>query len=42
MPAIGVLLSMIFLGEYPSWFHFVGIAMILAGVATASSVFRSR
>jgi drug/metabolite transporter (DMT)-like permease len=42
MPAIGVLLSMIFLDEYPGWFHFVGIAMILAGVATASSVFRSR
>jgi len=33
MPAIGVLLSAIFLEEYPHWFHFVGIAMILAGVA---------
>jgi drug/metabolite transporter (DMT)-like permease len=42
MPAIGVLLSTIFLGEYPRWFHFAGIAMILAGVATASSASRSR
>lgn len=42
MPAIGILLSAIFLQEYPRWFHFVGIAMILAGVATASSVSRSR
>ena len=42
MPAIGVVLSAIFLREYPSWFHFAGIAMILAGVATASSAFRSR
>lgn len=42
MPAIGVLLSAIFLGEYPRWFHFAGIAMILAGVATASSASRSR
>ena len=38
MPAIGVVLSMIFLDEYPRWFHFAGIAMILAGVATASSI----
>ncbi len=42
MPAIGIVLSAIFLHEYPSWYHFVGIAMILAGVATASSVSRSR
>lgn len=42
MPAIGILLSAIFLQEYPGWYHFVGIAMILAGVATASSVSRSR
>lgn len=42
MPAIGIALSAIFLREYPGWYHFVGIAMILAGVATASSVSRSR
>jgi len=36
MPAIAVLLSMIFLGEYPSWYHGAGIALILAGVALSS------
>ena len=36
MPAFGVLLSMLFLGEYPHWFHFAGMALILAGVFTAS------
>jgi drug/metabolite transporter (DMT)-like permease len=40
MPAIGVLLSVIFLDEYPRWFHFVGIGLILAGV-TLSSVRRT-
>jgi drug/metabolite transporter (DMT)-like permease len=35
MPAIGVGLSVIFLAEYPRWFHFAGIALILAGVALA-------
>jgi drug/metabolite transporter (DMT)-like permease len=40
MPAIGVLLSVIFLNEYPRWFHFAGIALILAGV-TLSSVRRT-
>jgi drug/metabolite transporter (DMT)-like permease len=33
VPGIGVLLSIIFLGEYPKWFHFAGIALILGGVA---------
>ena len=37
MPGIAVLLSMIFLGEYPSWYHGAGIALILAGVALSSS-----
>jgi len=37
MPAIGVGLSVIFLGEYPRWFHFAGIALILAGVALSST-----
>jgi len=38
MPAIAVVLSAIFLAEYPLWFHFAGIALILAGVALSSSV----
>jgi drug/metabolite transporter (DMT)-like permease len=46
MPAFGVLLSMLFLGEYPRWYHFAGIALILAGVTTsglrASSASSSR
>ena len=42
MPAFGVLLSTIFLGEYPHWFHFAGMALILAGVFTASSAASSR
>jgi drug/metabolite transporter (DMT)-like permease len=36
MPGIAVLLSMLFLGEYPSWFHGAGIALILAGVGLSS------
>src|SRR6266850_4141849 len=36
MPAFGVLLSVIFLHEYPAWFHFVGIALILAGVSLSA------
>ena len=36
MPAMGVVLSAMFLREYPAWFHFYGIAMILAGVALSS------
>ena len=37
MPAFGVVLSAMFLGEYPLWYHFAGIALILAGVALAAS-----
>jgi drug/metabolite transporter (DMT)-like permease len=37
MPGITVLLSMLFLGEYPRWYHGAGIALILAGVALSSS-----
>jgi len=37
MPAFGVVLSAIFLQEYPHWFHFAGIGLILAGVALAAS-----
>ena len=40
MPAFGVLLSAVFLSEYPQWFHFVGMALILGGVAL--SAFKSR
>jgi drug/metabolite transporter (DMT)-like permease len=36
MPGIAVVLSMIFLGEYPAWYHGAGIALILAGVALSS------
>jgi drug/metabolite transporter (DMT)-like permease len=36
MPALGVILSSIFLSEYPLWYHFAGIALILAGVALSS------
>lgn len=36
MPAMGVLLSALFLREYPEWFHFSGIALILLGVALSS------
>jgi drug/metabolite transporter (DMT)-like permease len=36
MPAMGVALAVIFLGEYPRWFHFAGVALILAGVALSS------
>jgi len=37
MPAFGVVLSAIFLGEYPRWHHGAGIALILAGVALSSA-----
>jgi drug/metabolite transporter (DMT)-like permease len=36
MPAIAVGLAALFLKEYPVWYHFAGIALILAGVALAS------
>jgi len=36
MPAIAVGLAALFLGEYPVWYHFAGIALILVGVALAS------
>jgi drug/metabolite transporter (DMT)-like permease len=36
MPGIAVLLSMLFLGEYPSWYHGAGIALILTGVTLSS------
>ena len=36
MPAMGVGLAAIFLGEYPRWYHFAGIALILTGVGLSS------
>ena len=36
MPALGVVLSAAFLGEYPSAYHFAGIALILTGVALST------
>lgn len=36
MPAIGVGLAALFLGEYPDWHHFTGIALILTGVALST------
>ena len=36
MPAMGVALAALFLREYPRWFHFGGIALILTGVALSS------
>jgi drug/metabolite transporter (DMT)-like permease len=36
MPAIAVGLAALFLGERPLWYHFAGVALILAGVALAS------
>jgi drug/metabolite transporter (DMT)-like permease len=32
MPVFGVVLSAVFLAEYPRWFHVGGIALVLAGV----------
>jgi drug/metabolite transporter (DMT)-like permease len=40
MPAIAVGLAALFLGERPYWFHFAGVALILAGVALASARMR--
>ncbi|HEV7476532.1 MAG TPA: DMT family transporter [Burkholderiales bacterium] len=36
MPAMGVVLAAIFLAEYPRWYHFAGIALVLAGVGLSS------
>jgi drug/metabolite transporter (DMT)-like permease len=36
MPAIAVGLAALFLAEYPSWYHFVGIALILTGVTLSA------
>jgi len=36
MPAIAVALAAVFLGEYPRWYHFAGIALILTGVTIST------
>jgi drug/metabolite transporter (DMT)-like permease len=36
MPAMGIALSALLLGEYPEWFHFAGIALILLGVGLST------
>lgn len=36
MPAMGVVLAALILGEYPRWFHFAGIALVLSGVGLSS------
>jgi drug/metabolite transporter (DMT)-like permease len=36
MPAMGVALAALFLGEYPQIYHFVGIGLILGGVGLSS------
>jgi drug/metabolite transporter (DMT)-like permease len=33
---MGVVLAAIFLAEYPRWYHFAGIALILTGVGLSS------
>ena len=37
LPAFGVLFAALFLGENPAWYHFTGMALILAGVGLSSS-----
>jgi len=32
MPVFGTLLSVVFLGEIPFWYHYLGIALIFAGI----------
>ncbi|HKU72058.1 MAG TPA: DMT family transporter [Burkholderiales bacterium] len=36
IPAFGIPLSALLLHEYPVWYHFVGIALILSGVALST------
>ena len=36
MPVLGIVLSSILLREYPHWYHFAGIALILGGVALST------
>ncbi len=36
MPGIAAVLAMLFLDEYPRWYHFAGIALVLAGVGLST------
>jgi drug/metabolite transporter (DMT)-like permease len=36
VPVFGTVLSIIFLGEHPQLFHFIGFALVLSGVFVAS------
>ena len=36
LPVFGVIFAALFLGEYPAWYHFVGIALIFGGIALSS------
>ena len=36
LPAFGVLFAALFLGEYPLWYHFLGVALIFAGIGLSS------
>jgi len=36
LPVFGVIFAALFLGEYPAWYHFAGIALIFAGIALSS------
>ncbi len=36
LPAFGVLFAALFLGEYPVWYHFAGVALILGGIGLSS------
>jgi drug/metabolite transporter (DMT)-like permease len=36
LPAFGVVFSALFLGEYPLWYHYIGIVLIVAGIALSS------
>jgi drug/metabolite transporter (DMT)-like permease len=36
VPVFGTLMSIVFLGEHPQLFHFLGFALVLSGVLVAS------
>jgi drug/metabolite transporter (DMT)-like permease len=36
VPVFGTVMSIIFLGEHPQAFHFIGFALVLTGVFVAS------
>src|SRR5687767_5274634 len=36
LPAFGVIFAALFLGEYPVWYHYVGVVLIFAGIALST------